>query len=84
MGLFQLMPETAKSLGVNPADPLENAIGGAQYLKQQYKRFGSWELALASFNAGPGAVEQHGNTIPPYPETQNYVRSIMGMLGYSQ
>ena len=79
LGLTQLMPETAQGLGVNPHDPLENAVGGAMYLMQQYRRFGSWPLAYAAFNAGPGAVEKYGG-IPPFPETQNYVRAIMATL----
>lgn len=77
MGLAQLMPGTARALGVNPADPKQNLEGGARYLAQQYRKFGSWRLALAAYNAGPGAVEKHGG-IPPYRETRNYVRVIMG------
>ncbi|GIT92373.1 lytic transglycosylase [Jannaschia pagri] len=77
MGLAQLMPGTARALGVNPADPKQNLEGGARYLAQQYRKFGSWRLALAAYNAGPGAVERHGG-IPPYRETRNYVRIIMG------
>ncbi|MEM1360113.1 MAG: lytic transglycosylase domain-containing protein [Pseudomonadota bacterium] len=80
IGLAQLMPQTARSLGVNPHDPKENLEGGARYLKQQYRTFKSWRLALAAYNAGPGAVKKH-NGIPPYRETQNYVRRIMGGLG---
>jgi len=77
IGLAQLMPQTARSLGVNPHDPKQNLEGGARYLKQQYRTFKSWRLALAAYNAGPGAVKKH-NGIPPYRETQNYVRRIMG------
>ena len=76
-GLAQLMPETARLLGVNAADPEQNLEGGARYLAMQYRRFGSWRLALAAYNAGPGAVEKHGG-IPPYRETQDYVRAILG------
>jgi soluble lytic murein transglycosylase-like protein len=76
IGLAQLMPFTAKLLGVNPHDPKQNLEGGARYLKQQYRKFGSWRLALAAYNAGPGAVKKYGG-IPPYRETQNYVRKIM-------
>ena len=76
IGLAQLMPFTAKKLGVNPHDPKQNLEGGARYLKQQYRKFGSWRLALAAYNAGPGAVKKYGG-IPPYRETQNYVRKIM-------
>ena len=77
LGLAQLMPGTARLLGVNPHDPGQNLDGGARYLKQQYRRFGDWRLALAAYNAGPGAVEQyHG--VPPYAETRNYVKAILG------
>jgi soluble lytic murein transglycosylase-like protein len=77
LGLAQLMPATAKALGVDPTDPYENLDGGAQYLARQYKRFRNWRLALAAYNAGPEAVRKHGG-IPPYKETQNYVRKIWG------
>ena len=77
LGLAQLMPQTAKSLGVNPRIPSENLEGGARYLRTQYDKFGSWRLALAAYNAGPGAVERY-NGVPPYNETQNYVRIILG------
>lgn len=77
IGLAQLMPETARSLGVNPHDPKQNLEGGARYLAAQYRTFGSWRLALAAYNAGPAAVEKHGG-VPPYQETRNYVRVILG------
>nr|WP_236687799.1 lytic transglycosylase domain-containing protein [Jannaschia aquimarina] len=77
MGLAQLMPGTAQKLGVNPRDPVQNLEGGARYLAMQYRRFGTWRLALAAYNAGPGAVIKHGG-IPPYRETQGYVRAILG------
>jgi soluble lytic murein transglycosylase-like protein len=77
IGLAQLMPQTARQLGVNPHDPGQNLDGGARYLAQQYRKFGDWRLALAAYNAGPGAVEQH-HGVPPYRETQNYVRTILG------
>ncbi|OSP55625.1 lytic transglycosylase [Pseudoruegeria sp. SK021] len=80
MGLAQLMPDTARMLGVDPSDPEQNLLGGARYLRQQYDKFGSWQLALAAYNAGPGAVQKH-NGVPPYRETQNYVRAILGYPG---
>ncbi|ABG32130.1 lytic transglycosylase domain-containing protein [Roseobacter denitrificans] len=77
LGLAQLMPATARYLRVDPLDPEENLEGGARYLRKQYDRFKSWRLALAAYNAGPNAVKRHGG-IPPYKETQNYVRIIAG------
>ncbi|MEX0306914.1 MAG: lytic transglycosylase domain-containing protein [Ruegeria sp.] len=77
LGLAQLMPQTARLLGVNPHDPIQNLEGGARYLSWQYRKFKSWRLALAAYNAGPKAVEKHGG-IPPYKETQNYVKVIWG------
>lgn len=76
-GLAQLMPATAERLGVNIDDPAQNLEGGARYLRMMYDKFGSWRLALAAYNAGPGAVEEHDG-IPPYDETQNYVLAILG------
>ncbi len=78
VGLTQLMPGTAASLGVtNPLDPAQSLQGGAKYLRQQLDRFGGDEkLALAAYNAGPGAVAKFGG-VPPYAETQNYVNSVM-------
>ncbi|WP_420584188.1 lytic transglycosylase domain-containing protein [Ruegeria sp.] len=77
LGLAQLMPGTAQLLGVNPHDPKQNLEGGARYLSWQYRKFKSWRLALAAYNAGPEAVERHGG-VPPYKETQNYVKVIWG------
>ena len=77
IGLAQLMPGTARALRVNPNDPVQNLEGGARYLATQYRKFRSWRLALAAYNAGPGAVEKHGG-VPPYRETQGYVRAILG------
>lgn len=77
IGLAQLMPGTASDLGVDPTDPTANLDGGARYLATQYRRFGNWRLALAAYNAGPEAVAQH-NDVPPFAETQDYVRRILG------
>jgi len=77
LGLAQLMPATARQLGVDARDPAQNLDGGARYLRAQYEAFGSWPLALAAYNAGPGAVAQHRG-VPPYAETQNYVQVIWG------
>jgi soluble lytic murein transglycosylase-like protein len=79
MGLTQLMPATAASLGVtDPYDPVQSLDGGARYLRQMLDRFGGDPAkALAAYNAGPGAVARFGG-VPPYQETQNYVRNILG------
>lgn len=77
LGLAQLMPDTARFLRVDPLDPEENLEGGARYLSQQFREFGNWRLALAAYNAGPGAVKKHGG-IPPFRETIDYVRIIAG------
>lgn len=78
VGLTQLMPGTARGLGVtDPTDPLQALEGGAKYLRQQLDRFGGDErLALAAYNAGPGAVQRYGG-VPPYAETQNYVKTVL-------
>jgi soluble lytic murein transglycosylase-like protein len=79
MGLMQLMPDTAKELGCNDAyDSEQNIKSGTKYLKQLLDRFhGDTSLALAAYNSGPGNVEKY-NGIPPIPETQNYVKNILG------
>jgi soluble lytic murein transglycosylase-like protein len=81
MGLMQLMPSTARQFGVkNAFNPAENVRAGVAYLRELLDRYqNNEELALAAYNAGPGAVDKHGQTVPPYRETQNYVAQINRM-----
>lgn len=79
IGLGQLMPETASDLGVDPHDWQQNLDGSARYLLMMLARFGDARLALAAYNAGPGAVERHSG-IPPFRETQNHVSSVLAVF----
>lgn len=81
-GLMQIMPATARGLGVDPLDPSQAVDGAARLLRDHLKSFGSLELALAAYNAGPGAVRRHGG-VPPFAETQGYVRKVSALLGGS-
>ncbi len=77
IGVMQLMPDTAKALGVNPYDEKENVEGGAKYLRQMLDTFGGdVKKAVAAYNAGPQAVKEYGG-VPPYRETQNYVNKVL-------
>lgn len=81
-GLLQIMPATGSTLGVsrnNLATPSANALAGAQYVRNMYYTFGDWRLAIAAYNAGPGAVKKYGNQIPPYAETQSYVVQVLAL-----
>ena len=73
IGVMQVLPTTAP--GVDLTDPVQNIRAGVSYLSQMLSRYGREDLALAAYNAGPGAVDRYGG-IPPYPETQNYIRSV--------
>ena len=77
VGVFQVLPSTAKKIGYNPYYLNENIKAGLTYYKMMYKMFGSTELALAAYNAGPGNVKRYGGTIPPFRETRRFVNVIM-------
>ena len=80
MGVMQLMPQTARSLGItDPFDARQNIMGGAKYLKSTLDQFGDVTLALAAYNAGPGNVQKYGG-VPPFAETQNYVRKVASYM----
>ena len=79
IGLMQLMPQTARSLNVNPEDPVENVDGGIRYLKSLARNHNNLDSVLAAYNAGPGNVKKYGG-VPPYQETKNYIRQIRGLL----
>lgn len=81
IGVFQLMPRTAKKMGYNPYSLNDNIKGGITYYKQMYKMFGSIELALAAYNAGPGNVRKYKG-IPPFKETKRFVSVIMSDYNY--
>lgn len=77
VGVFQLMPSTARRMGYNPYSLNENIKAGITYYKKMYNMFGSVELALAAYNAGPGNVKKYNNKVPPYGETRRFVSKIM-------
>lgn len=89
IGIMQLMPSTAAGLGVSdPYDPYQNIMGGAKYVAQNIEQFKNYsnglELAIAAYNAGPNAVIKYGYQIPPYEETQNYVKKVLGYVSIQE
>ena len=82
VGLMQLMPDTAKKLGVDPHDAIQNIQGGTRYLKQLHDMFDDWELTAAAYNAGPKNVRDWDG-VPPFDETQRYVKSVMARTASS-
>jgi soluble lytic murein transglycosylase-like protein len=84
VGLMQLMPGTARRYGVTDRnDPVQNVDGGTRYLRELLDMFNDIRLAVAAYNAGEGAVMKYNNSIPPYPETQNYVRQVLSLYHHS-
>lgn len=81
VGVFQLMPSTARRMGLNPYSLDDNIKGGIMYYKSMYKMFGKMELAIAAYNAGPGNVKRY-NAVPPYAETKRFVSAIMSDYYY--
>jgi len=84
VGVFQLMPSTAKKLGVNPYYMEENVKGGLMYYQALYKMFGNTELALAAYNAGPGNVRKYNKKVPPFAETKKFIKNIMMEYNYQK
>lgn len=78
VGIFQLMPTTARKIGINPYSMADNIRGGLKYYLMMYRMFGSVELALAAYNAGPGNVKKY-NAVPPFGETQRFVQKIIAL-----
>lgn len=81
VGIAQFMPGTAAGLGVNPWDANSSIDGAAHYLSNLHTQFSSWQLAVAAYNAGPGAVQSAGNQVPAITETQRYVEGILNLIG---
>jgi soluble lytic murein transglycosylase-like protein len=86
MGLMQLMPEIAEAFGVeHPFDPRENIMAGTRLLRELLDQHGgNLRLTIASYNAGPGAIADYGGTVPPFPETQGYVKRVTGLIAVAR